>query len=120
MDKFLRPSRFDCQADDPTAATQWTHWLRTFTNFVDSIPTSKKVDKLLILINCVSPAVFSYIAEETQFDEAIKTLESIFHKPKNEIYARHLLLNRKQQPNEDITQYLTHLRNLARIATSKV
>ena len=115
MDKLLKPMRFDCLPDDPSAPSQWTHWYKTFSNFLDSItPTTKKLDKLQILVNHISPAVYNYICDESNYDTAIKTLENTFLKTKNEIYARHILLCRRQAPNEDISQYLSHLKLLAR------
>ncbi|XP_012557173.3 uncharacterized protein LOC105844754 [Hydra vulgaris] len=41
-------------------------------------------------------------------------LESIYIKPKNEIFARHILSTRKQKPSETIDQFLNELKNLSK------
>jgi len=74
MEKFLRPPRFDCSPDDPTAASQWSHWHQTFVNFLSKIPRNKNepVDKLLLLTNFVTPAIYEFINGIKDFDSAIK------------------------------------------------
>jgi hypothetical protein len=53
MDKFLKPERLDSSSQSPMASSEFTHWLRTFTNFIDSIPIAKDEDKLKTLTNYV-------------------------------------------------------------------
>ena len=45
---------------------------------------------------------------------AINKLKELYIKPKNEIYARHLLSTRRQQTGETIDEYLLALRTLAK------
>ena len=112
MDKALRPDRLDKDPNDPDAAKEWIHWRRTFENFVVGVSTDKE-EKLKILTNFVSSKVFQYIEDSTDYDSAIKTLASLFIKPRNEIYARHLLATRRQQ-TETLSEFLQALRILSK------
>lgn len=62
--------------------------------------------KLKLLINYVSPSVHSCIRKCTSYSDAIKVLEAVFVKPPNEIFVKHKLTSRKQQPSETIYQHL--------------
>ena len=90
MDKYLRPSRFEVDANATGADKQWSHWYKTFSNFLDAI-AEHEPDKLVTLTNYVAPNVYEYIAECTTYETAIETLEALYLKPTNEIYARHVL-----------------------------
>ena len=60
MDRILKPSRLDTDPSSPTAAKEWKHWYRTFTNFIEESGESAP-NKLRALVNCVSPSVFEII-----------------------------------------------------------
>ena len=47
----------------------------------------------------MSPAIYEFISECEDYDDAIDTLEKLYITPKNEILARHLATKR-QQPGE--------------------
>ena len=112
MDKLLRPERLD--ADPKTHATnEWLHWKKTFENFMKVLP-EKDLDKLGLLINHVSPNLFECIENCTDYNSAIATLEKLFVKPVNEVYARHQLATRRQQPSETLDEYLLSLRILSK------
>ena len=100
MDKYLRPSRFEGDAN-----ATGSHWYKTFSNFLDAI-AEHEPDKLVTLINYVAPNVYEYIAECTTYETAIETLEALYLKPTNEIYARHVLATRRQETGEYLDQYL--------------
>ncbi|XP_045132103.1 uncharacterized protein LOC123518976 [Portunus trituberculatus] len=112
MDKFLRPDRFDADPNSSGAASEWKHWYRTFNNFLEAI-ASHKPDKLKTLVNYVAPRVYEYIADSDDYDSAITTLEKMYVKPKNEVFARHLLSTRKQQANESLSEFLQVLKQLS-------
>ena len=113
MDKFLRPERFE--GSEGTTPAQWSHWFRTFSNFLDSIgPSTPEEDKLKILINYISPSVFSHISDASSYSEAIDTLKAVYIKPANEVFARHQLASRRQLSNESLDQYLQALKLLAK------
>ena len=91
MDRLLRPDRFDTEPSTPGATKKWIHWFRTFTNFLQSLAAENQNNKLSLLINYVSPVVFEFISECEQYEDAIKILNDLYDKPKNVIFARHLL-----------------------------
>ncbi|XP_068205370.1 uncharacterized protein [Palaemon carinicauda] len=97
MERLLHPSRFDVDPDSAQAAKEWTHWLRTFTNFIEAVQlTTPTLDKLVLLTNYVAPSVYDYISECETYENAEEVLTSLYVKPNNEIFARHLLATRRQ------------------------
>ena len=62
MDRLLRPQVFNIEPSHQDAAKLWTHFKRTFENFVNVIQTSEGTNieelKLLTLTNYVSATVF--------------------------------------------------------------
>ena len=113
MDKVLRPERFDTKLNAQDASKSWRHWLTTFENFVEAIP-GEEVNKLNVLINYVSSEVYQLFYEATTYDEAINLLKSLYVKMPNEIFARHKLATRKQQPGESLDKYLQELKILSK------
>ena len=113
MDKYLHPSRFDYEPNSTGADKHWTHWLRTFENFLSSIEIHKP-DKLVTLTNYVAPNVFEYISDCETYPKVIETLKSLYIKPTNEIYARHALATRKQEEGETLDTYLQVLKRLSK------
>ena len=115
MDKVLRPERFDADPNCPTAAKLWKHWHTTFENFITVLSTDDApINKLAILTNYVSSSVYEYIAECTVYDAAISLLENLYVKPKNVIFARHLLATRKQDDGESLDHFLQSLVQLSK------
>ena len=95
------------------ADKQWSRWYKTFSNFLDAI-AEHEPDKLVTLTNYVAPNVYEYIAECTTYETAIETLEALYLKPTNEIYARHVLATRRQETGESLDQYLQVLKRLSK------
>ena len=60
-----------------------------------------------MLTNYVTPKIYESFAECVTYDEAIQTLEALFVKPTNEIFARHLLATRCQHAGETLDEYLS-------------
>ena len=118
MDSHLKPSRFDCDHSSSTAGREWLHWKKTFSNFVKAVekktPTGDEVNALDLLVNYVSPNIYDFIVDCKTFDEAIKTLDALFVKPVNQIFARHQLATRKQSPSENLDEFLQALKTLSR------
>ena len=102
MDTFLRPGHFD---PIPNARGSDKGWQHCFTNFLTSI-TEYEPNSLNVLINYVSPEDFEYIADCTDYESALETLESLYITPKNEIFAQHLLATRRQQAGESLDEFL--------------
>lgn len=76
---------------------------------VDSAP-----DKVQLLANYVTPSVFSHISDCKTYDEAITMLKTVYVKPTNVIFARHLLATRKQTTSEAVDQFLHALKLLSK------
>ena len=76
-------------------------------------------NKLQVLTNFVSSTVYSYFEGSNTYEDAFEQLDKTYSKPKNEIFARHLLSTRNQQPGETIDEFLRTLENLAKDCTFK-
>ena len=113
MSKALKPLRLDLDPNSPDAAKQWKHWRRTFDNFIaecgDTAP-----DRFRSIVNFISAEVFDYVEECTTYDAVIETLERLYAKTPNKIFARHDLATRKQQPGESLIEFLEELKKLSK------
>lgn len=121
MDRALRPERLETDPNQSEASKDWQHWRRTFENFVDVVTRDNndededmEATKFKILPNFLSPKIYQYIEECTSYQESLMTLEAIYVKPANEMYARHTLATRRQQTSETLTEYLQALRVLSK------
>ena len=133
MEKYLKPTRFDCDPNAAGSDKQFKHWLTTFKNFVKTIEatpststttstddgtsdaSTETVDsKLNTLIIYISANVFEYIADCDKYDQAIKTLTDIYVKPVNKLFARHKLAMRKQTEGESLDAYIQDLHRLSK------
>ena len=116
MERLLRPERLDTDPNSNSAAKEWTHWFRTFENFLEAIPSEDptQLNKLGILTNYATSKVFEVISDCASCTEAVDLLKKLYIKPKNEIFARHLLVTRQQQPGESLDKYLQALKTLSK------
>jgi len=48
------------------------------------------------------------------YERIVETLKYVYMKKKNNVYARHLLVSRRQAPNESISEFLQALKGLAK------
>ena len=121
MDKILKPKTLEVDPSDTAAEKKWKHWKLTFENFLANckVDTQELSDpqKLAVLFNSVSTDIFNSISKSDKYDTAIKTLEDMFVKPKNEVFARHCLVSRKQQEGETVAQFMKALDILSRDCT---
>lgn len=113
MDRLLRPERLDTDPNSSSAAQEWTHWLKTFQNFLAVLPT-EGLDRLSVLTNFISPKIYGNIADCVTFEDAIQTLQALYVKPSNEIFARHLLATRRQKEGESLDEFLQALKSLSK------
>ena len=134
MDKYLKPSRFDCDPNAVGADKQFKHWLQTFQNFVDTIKTPttatttgaattgdaapEVVDletlKLRTLTNYIAANVYEFIGDCSTYTSAIETLEKIYVKPVNEIFARYKLATCQQSEGESLDTFIQNLHKLSK------
>ena len=111
MERFLKPERLGVDPNSAEAAKLYTHWKMTFKNFLSTLTDP---NKLMMLVNFVTPTIYEVIAEVQNYEEAITTLDSVYIKPKNEVFARHMLSSCKQDQIETLDQYLRRLKVLAK------
>jgi len=118
MNKCLKLARLDIDLSSSTAEKNWLHWIRTFKNFVSALPT-KGLNKLQVLTNYISPQIFEYIKHCNGYDDDISTtLRALYIKPTKEVFARYLLVTRRQKSGETMDSFLQALKSLAWIASS--
>ena len=113
MEKLLRPSKLGIEPSAPGSDKHWVHWKKKFTNFLASI-TTQNPDKLALLVNFLEPTIYEFVSDCATYESAEAILEGLYNKPKNEIYARHLLASRRQKGEESIDQFLQTLKTLSK------
>ena len=115
MDKLLKPSKLSIDPNSPSAAKEWRHWKRTFISFVNKfVRDGTDEDKLAALVNCATPDVYEYIDNCDTYEEAEATLEQLYVKRPNDIFARHLLSIEKQKTNQTLEDFRCTLVRLAK------
>ena len=115
--KFIKPNVFNADPNSKQASKEWRHRYCTFSNFVDFFPAEPAIsneDKLKCLIAHISKDVYDYVSKCRTYQEAIQTLERLYVKPCNIIFARHLLMTCKQQQEQSLDDYLQKLKQLAK------
>ncbi|GAA56025.1 hypothetical protein CLF_109668 [Clonorchis sinensis] len=112
MDHILRPTVFDADPHSSDGMKRWTHWFRTFKAYINSTKP-EGLNKLETLIRHIDHTVYDFIAECSDYDSAITLLEKLYIRPKNIVYARHLLATYKQEPSQDVDQFFQKLKSLA-------
>jgi hypothetical protein len=102
-----------------SAAKEWKHWHKTFTNFLTECGERAR-DKYRTLIDYVSHNVYEYIEDCTDnYDSAFEVLNKLFIKKRNEIFARHLFATRQQRPCETLVEFIQELRRLSKDCNKK-
>ena len=119
MDKILKPTRLGIDPNSSSATKEWRHWKRTFTSYVRryiTTTTSENVDedRLAALVSCATPEVFEYFDHCETYAEAEATLEQLYVKQPNDIFARHVLQIAKQKPNQTLEDFRCTLVKLAK------
>ena len=122
MNRLLKPDKLEVLPEDAQASNIFDYWLRTFEGFLQTVianaeEVNKKentMNKLSLLANFLTHRTFLFIVEATTYDEVKTALIGAYHKKKSEIFARHLLMTRKQQRGKSIAEYVHALRKLAR------
>ena len=115
---LLKPERLDLDPNSPTAAKVWKYWLRTFNNFIAECGNGAP-DKYRTIINLMTHNVFDYVEDCVAFYSVVKTVQNLYIKTPNEIFARHLLANRRQQSGESLDAFHQQLRKLSKACNLK-
>ena len=115
MEKVLKPSHLDLEPTAPEAPQIYQFWKRQLENLVNScFSAATNEEKLPILTQFLTHRTYPFIEEATTYSRAIALLDDQYAKKKNELYARHLLNSRRQQPEENVDQYLAALKQLSK------
>ena len=109
MDRLLKPDKLEVLPEDAEASNIFDYWLRTFEGFLQTATANAEkaneeentINKLALFANFPTHRTFSFIAEAATYDEAKTALVGAYHKKKSEIFARHLLMTREQQTDEN-------------------
>ena len=121
MDKLLKPRVLETEPNESEAEQVYKHWLKTFECFLSSAEEARRnadnappLNKLSILFNHVSHRIYLYIEESATYEAAKAILDRIYLKPKNEIFARHLLTTTKQESDESLSEFARKLKERAK------
>jgi len=120
MDRLLKPKALEVLPSDADAPSIFKYWLATFETFVEVVACQHRTDpdvevnKRGLLVNLLSPTVYSYIEDRLSCEEALAVLKSVYTKKKNDVFARHLLTALKQQPGQSLQQFLQALKRLSK------
>ncbi|VDP93565.1 unnamed protein product [Echinostoma caproni] len=113
MERYFRPERFDTDPNTPISSKIWRHWFCTFDRFLTKIGVEDP-ERLDFLYNYISPSIYDYVVDCKSYSDAVKTLEKLFIKPPNEVFARYLLVTYKEEPGQNFDQFFQKLKSLAK------
>ena len=80
---MLKPEKLDANPNDLDAKLTFKHWLRTVERFITAVDERRaendpNTDKYGILVNYVSPRVYEYIEETTEYEQALTLLKRAY------------------------------------------
>ena len=92
----------------------WKSWFKTFLNFINALPGGKNaLKKLDVLTAHLTVPLYKLGQEKTTYKRAIETLQKVFVKPRNEIYARHLLATAQLNIDKSTDEFVLHIDKLS-------
>ena len=114
-----RPKDLRAGPNSAEAARTSKYWYQTVQEYLATLSELRRegdqqLNKIRIVRSCLSAEIFPYVEDADNYDSIIATLRQLYVKPKNNIYARHPLVSRKQVPSETVSEYLLALRLLAK------
>ena len=77
MEVHLKPARLDADPTSPVAEKEYHHWKTTMQNFITTHKITDEGEKYKLLINFLSPAVFTYISDVQTYTLAIQSLDNV-------------------------------------------
>ena len=114
--KCLQPEKLSVDLKSPTAEDEWKYWLKTFTDFVEAMPAGEgeaQINELNVLAAYLTAPIYKLIVKETTYDNAVAVLRRLFVKPRNEIFAQHVLATAQQKDGESIDEFVLRLNGLS-------
>ena len=118
MERYLKPDRPELNTSDPDSNDKWLHWRDMFAGFLSELQSSStsaltSSQKLTLLLHHISNPIYKCLSVCQNYDAAISTLDGMFIKKKNSIFARYLLATRRQKTEEGLELYLQNLKILS-------
>ena len=123
MEKLLKPKDLSVNFDDANAEKIFKFWLPTVEDFIEVLVEAQPAaarenfNKKRIIISCLSPDFYAYVKEAQTYERVVEILKQTSVRTKNHVYARHLLVSRRQGADETIADYLQALKKLSKDCT---
>ena len=113
------PKDLTADPNSSDAPRVFRYWLRTVKDYIATLNEIRgegapEVNKTRIMRGFLSPEIYPHVEEAGYYDAIVELLHQIYIKRKNNVYARHLLVSRKQAAGENVAEYLQALRLLAK------
>ena len=120
--QLLRPRELSASHGSPESEKAFKFWLRTVEDFIAGLSELRAegqppINRKRIIISCLSAEVYPLVEESETYDDIVRVLRNIYVKRRNNVFARHLLVSRRQRINESVADYLQTLRELAKDCT---
>ena len=112
MDKqLLRPKELSISPHEENSEKIFKFWLCTVEDFIEALSETRKndapqINKKRIIISCLSPNVYPFVEESASYENVVKVLKRTLVKTKCNVYDKHLLVSRRQGPDESISDFL--------------
>ena len=118
MERYLKLNHLELDTSDPDSDDKWLHWRDMFEGFLLELQSSSTSaltgsQKLTLLLHHISTPIYKCLSRCQNYDAAISTLDGMFIKKKNSIFARYLLATRRQETEESLELYLQNLKILS-------
>ena len=112
------PDRLELNTSDPDSNDKWLNWRNMFKEFLSEPQSSSMLaltgsQKLTLLLHHISTPIYKCLSRCQNYDASISTLDGMFIKKKNSIFARYLLATRCQETEESLELYLQNLKILS-------
>jgi len=120
MDKLFRPKDLDVLPTDSNAASVFKYWIATFESFLQAVEIGQAAADPNVrvnwrgLINFLTPSVYQYIEDCKTYEAAVTELKKVYVKTTNDVFARHLLATRRQQPGESLQKFFQVVKTLSK------
>ena len=117
MERYLKPDHLELDTSDPDSDDKWLHWRDMFEAFLSELQSSTLAltgsQKLTLLLHNISNPIYKCLSRCQNYDVAISTLDGMFIKKKNSIFARYLLATQHQETEGSLELYLQNLKILS-------
>ena len=94
MERYLKPDHLEVDMSDPDSNDKLLHWRDMFEGFLSELQSSSTSaltgsQKSTLLLHHISTPIYKCLSGCQNYDAAINTLDGMFIKNKNSIFARY-------------------------------